>query len=136
MVLPLHAAAPAPAPRLTVEQMISMVKKDLSKVDEEQRKADQEKPRERPQTFGTTRETKQQRLAKGMEKAFDMAPNKWYQAAKIEDVTPPGADARKIYKVTTALGSYCVRYVDKSQAWNQGKANLGEALIGACPHEF
>jgi hypothetical protein len=134
VALPLHAAEPIP--RLTVDQMISMVKKDLSKADEEQRKADQEKPKERASTFGTTVETKEQRLAKGIEKAFDMAPNKWYQAAKVEDVTPPGADARKVYKVTTALGTYCVRYADKSRAWDHGQANLGEPLIGACPHEF
>ena len=131
VALPLHAAAApaAPAPHLSVDQMISMVKKDLSKADQEQRK-------ERPQRFGATVETKEQRLAKGFEKAFDMAPNKWYQAAKIEDITPPGADARKVYKVTTALGTYCVRYADKNRAWDHGQANLGEALIGACPHMF
>ena len=137
VVLPLHAAAPAPPPHLTVDQMISMVKKDLSKADEEQRKADQEKRKAHPQaTFGATVETREQRLAKGFEKAFDMAPNKWYQAAKIEDITPPGADARKVYKVTTALGTYCVRYADKNRAWDHGQANLGEPLIGACPHMF
>jgi hypothetical protein len=136
VALPLHAQAPAPPPRLTADQMISMVKKDLSQADEEQRKADQDKPKERAQTFGAAVETKQQRLAKGMAKAFDNAPNKWYQAAKIEDVTPPGADARKVYKITTALGTYCVRYADKNRAWDHGQANLGEPLIGACPHEF
>ena len=133
-MLPLHAAAPAP--RLTVDQMISMVKNDLSKADEEQRKADQEKPKERASTFGTTLETKGERLAKGIELAHQMAPNKWYQAAKVEDITPPGDDARKIYKITTALGTYCVRYADKNRAWDHGQANLGEPLTGSCPHMF
>lgn len=128
MVLPLHAAEPAP--HLTVDQMISMVKKDLSKADEEQRK-------DHPQaTLGATVETKGQRLAKGIELAHQMAPNKWYQAAKVEDITPPGDDARKIYRITTALGTYCVRYADKNRAWDHGQANLGEPLAGACPHMF
>jgi hypothetical protein len=134
VALPLHAATPAP--RLTVDQMISMVKKDLSKADEEQRKADQDKPKERAATFGTTVETKEQRLAKGIERAHQLAPNKWYQAAKVEDITPPGDDARKVYQITSPLGTYCVRYADKNRAWDHGQANLGEPMIGACPHMF
>lgn len=126
VALPLHAAA---ATHLTVDQMIGMAKKDLSKADQEQRK-------EHPQALGTALETKEQRLAKGFELAHQMAPNKWYQAAKVEDITPPGDDARKVYKITTALGTYCVRYADKNRAWDHGQANLGEALVGACPHVF
>lgn len=76
-----------------------------------------------------------EKLAKGIEAAHDAAPNRWYQAAKIEDVTPPGDDQRKIYKITTVLGEYCVRYKDKNKA-DQGLANAGAPLIGACPHMF
>lgn len=129
LALPLRVAA-APAPQLSVDQMIGMVKRDLAKADQEQRK-------EHPQaTLGAAVETREQRLAKGIELAHQMAPNKWYQAAKVEDITPPGDDARKIYKVTTALGTYCVRYADKNRAWDHGQANLGEPLVGACPHMF
>jgi hypothetical protein len=127
--LPLHAAA-APAPHLTVEQMIALVKNDVSKTDQEQRK---EPPRA---TLGAAVETSEQRLAKGIEQAHAEAPNKWYQAAKIDDITPPGDDARKIYKITTALKTYCVRYADKNRTWDHGQANLGEPLIGSCPHMF
>jgi hypothetical protein len=39
--------------------------------------------------------------------------------------------------VTTALGSYCLRYKDKHRPGaDQGQANLGEALTGACPRMF
>ena len=76
-----------------------------------------------------------EKLAKGIEAAHAAAPNRWYQAAKIEDFTPPGDDQRKIYKITTVLGEYCVRYKDKNKA-DQGLANAGEPLIGACPHMF
>lgn len=129
LALPLYAAA-APAPRMTVDEMIDMVKRDLAKTDQEQRK-------EQPQaTLGAAVETREQRLAKGIEQAHDTAPNKWYQVAKVEDITPPGDDARKIYKITTALRTYCVRYADKNRTWDHGQANLGEPLIGSCPHMF
>lgn len=77
-----------------------------------------------------------EKLARGIEEAHAAAPNRWYQAAKIEDVTPPGDDQRKIYKITGVLtGSYCVRYKDKNKG-DQGNANVGEAMIGSCPHMF
>jgi len=75
------------------------------------------------------------KLARGIEAAHAAAPNKWYQAARIEDITPPGDDQRKIYKITGMLGSYCLRYPDKNKA-DQGKAYVGEPLLGACPHMF
>lgn len=76
-----------------------------------------------------------EKLAKGIEAAHAAAPNAWYQAAKVEDITPPGDDQRKVYKITGALGSYCLRYPDKNKA-DQGKAYVGEPLLGACPHMF
>jgi hypothetical protein len=76
-----------------------------------------------------------EKLARGIEAAHAAAPNKWYQAAKIEDITPPGDDQRKVYKITGVLGSYCLRYADKNKA-DQGKAYVGEPLLGACPHMF
>ncbi len=76
-----------------------------------------------------------EKLARGIEEAHAAAPNRWYQAAKIVDITPPGDDQRKIYQITGVLGTYCVRYPDKNKV-NQGKANAGEPLIGACPHMF
>ena len=75
------------------------------------------------------------KLARGIEQAHAAAPNKWYQAAKIEDITPPGDDQRKIYKITGMLGSYCLRYPDKNKA-DQGRAYVGAPLLGACPHMF
>jgi hypothetical protein len=76
-----------------------------------------------------------QKLARGIEAAHAAAPNKWYQAAKVEDITPPGDDQRKIYKITGVLGEWCVRYKDKNKA-DQGLANAGEPLYGSCPHMF
>jgi hypothetical protein len=127
-VEPMAEAAPAPT---SAAQIMLDAKRDLGKIDRELRKEGGKG------VLSLSGDTRQQRLSRGIEQAHDMAPNKWYQAAKIEDITPPGDDARKVYKITTALGSYCVRYLDKNRIGNQtGAANLGEPRIGVCPTMF
>lgn len=124
-------------------QMLELARREAGKADKalreedkEQRKDEKEdKPANRIANFGMAGETQNQKVARLFEEAHAAAPNKWYQAAKVEDITPPGDDARKIYKITGLLGTYCVRYADKNRG-DQGKANLGEPLVGACPHMF
>lgn len=87
-----------------------------------------------PQVLSGTA-SQMEKLARGIEAAHAAAPNRWYQAAKVEDITPPGDDQRKVYKITGVLGSYCLRYPDKNKA-DQGRAYVGEPLLGACPHMF
>ena len=106
-----------------------VAKQDLGKIDRALRKGGKE-------SFSASGDSAQKRLEKAFEAAHEAAPNKWYQAAKVEDITPPGDDARKIYKITTALGTYCVKYADKNRTFDHGQANLGEPLTGACPHMF
>lgn len=131
----------APATQLVdlARQDAGMADKALREEDKELRKDDKDdkdrKDDRREGTFGVAGEHPQQKMERLFEEAHQAAPNKWYQAAKVEDFTPPGDDARKVYKITGMLGTYCVRYADKNRG-NQGKANLGEALIGACPHMF
>ena len=122
-----------------------IARQDLGKIDKELRDEENEKQKGKVKdkgaegangAFSASGDSAQQRLAKGIEEAHAAAPNKWYQAAKVEDFTPPGDDARKIYKLTTVLGTYCVRYKDKNRTFDHGQANLGEPLVGACPHMF
>lgn len=122
-------AAPAPPAQVSAEDIMRIAKQDLGKIARELRKDGKE-------SFSAAGDSAQGRLARGFEAAHDAAPNKWYQAARVEDITPPGDDARKIYKITTALGTYCVRYADKNRTLDHGQANLGQALTGACPHAF
>jgi hypothetical protein len=125
-------AAEAPPVAPSVETILSIAKRDLGKIDRDLRNEFREHPR-----LSASVETALQKLARGIDQAHQAAPNKWYQAAKVEDITPPGDDGRKIYRITTVLGTYCVRYKDKSRPGvDHGQANLGEALIGACPHMF
>ena len=130
-------------PRTSIGEIMRIARQDSGKIDKELREEEKakEKVTEKADegtigSFSASGDSAQKRLAKGIEAAHAAAPNKWYQAARIEDFTPPGDDARKIYKITTAFGTYCVRYKDKNRAFNQGAANLGEPLIGACPHMF
>lgn len=139
----------AAMPRTSIGEIMRIARQDSGKIDkalrEEEKAKEKETAKEKEKgkvdegangSFSASGDSAQTRLEKGIEAAHAAAPNKWYQAAKIEDFTPPGDDARKIYKVTTAFGTYCVRYKDKNRAPNQGAANLGEPLIGACPHMF
>jgi hypothetical protein len=123
-----------PAP-MSAEQIMTFAKRDLARIDRQLR-GEAGKPGSKT-ALSLAGDGRQQRLAKGFEQAHDMAPNKWYQAAKIEDITPPGDDARKIYRITGLAGTYCVRYPDKNRIGAQtGAANFGEPLIGACPTMF
>jgi hypothetical protein len=124
------AEAPPVAP--SADTMLSIAKRDVAKIDQQLREESGKQPRLSPSV-----ESALQRLARGIEQAHQAAPNKWYQAARIEDITPPGDDARRIYRITTALGTYCVHYKDKNRPGvDRGQANAGEALVGACPHMF
>jgi hypothetical protein len=123
--------------RASMEEIMRIAKRDLGKIDRELRVEDKATAPDKDigsDAFSAAGASSRERLGRGIEAAHAAAPNKWYQAARIEDFTPPGDDARKIYKVTTFLGAYCVRYKDKNRAWDHGQANLGEPLSGACPH--
>ncbi|QNA89732.1 hypothetical protein G4G28_16880 [Massilia sp. Dwa41.01b] len=55
-------------------------------------------------------ETKQMKLERGIARAAELAPNRWYQAAKTEEILDPGGYGRKRYRVVGAAGTYCVTY--------------------------
>jgi hypothetical protein len=50
------------------------------------------------------------KLERGIARAAELAPNKWYQAPKTEEIIDPGGYGRRRYRVTTALGTCCVTY--------------------------
>ena len=50
------------------------------------------------------------KLERGIARAAELAPNKWYQAPKTEEILDPGGYGRRRYRVTTAMGTYCVTY--------------------------
>lgn len=50
----------------------------------------------------------QMRLERAMQKAHDMAPNKWYEAPKVTEIIDPGGYGRRRYRVVGANGTYCI----------------------------
>lgn len=50
----------------------------------------------------------QMRLQREMQRAHDMAPNKWYQAPKVTEIIDPGGYGRRRYRVVGANGTYCI----------------------------
>ncbi len=139
LLIVLLTACAWPAGAVDLEELKRLARKDASEQvrKEAEDKAAEAKPAvpEAGNQVLSGSASQLQKLARGIEAAHAAAPNKWYQAAKIEDITPPGDDQRKIYKITGVLGEYCLRYPDKNKA-NQGSAYVGEPLLGACPHMF
>jgi hypothetical protein len=97
------AAAPA-APAKTAYDILQQARRDLGGIDAELSK-------QYPgRTIRAPIDTPQKRLEKGIELANELAPPKWYQPAKIKEVTDPGGYGRKRYRVITAHGTYCMTY--------------------------
>ena len=55
-------------------------------------------------------ETAQMKLEKGIAHAADMAPNRWYQAPKKQEIIDAGGYGRKRYRVVGAAVTYCITY--------------------------
>lgn len=89
-----------PAPR--VEDMMRQARKDLGRIDKELQK---EFPGAR---IKAPPDSPQIRLVKGIEHAAEMAPPKWYEANKVQEIIDPGGYGRRRYRVITANGTYCI----------------------------
>lgn len=96
-------AAPAPAAP-TAAQMLEQARRDIGKFDKELRREFATKGISKPTS------SPQQRLAQGIEDAYDAVPPKWYESAKVKEIIDPGQYGRKRYKITTAFGTYCMTY--------------------------
>jgi hypothetical protein len=95
---------------------------------------------EHPQEFTAAPDTPQSRFIKGLEAAHAAVGPKWFEAARTELVSAPN-DPKKIYKVTTAAGSYCLYFPDKSSISansdpKSGWAGFGQPTMADCPHPF
>ncbi len=91
-------AAQAPA---TAVDILRQAKLDLGKIDKDLRAAFPARPP------SPTPDSKQAMLERGISAAHDAVGPKWFQAARITELTPPDARVR-IYRITTGLGSYCI----------------------------
>ena len=52
----------------------------------------------------------QEKLDRRFAEAHAAARTEWYQAAKIEEITTAGSGGARIYRITTAIGAFCMTY--------------------------
>lgn len=98
---PFAKAEPAPARPRTADDIMRQAKLDVRAIDAELRKAYPDKGIPPPL------DTKQARLERGINAAHDAVGPKWYQPARIVEVSPKDARTRT-YKIITAVGAYCI----------------------------
>lgn len=103
-VSPVESIASPAAPAPSAADLLQQAKAAVGGIDSALRK---ENPRRGIQAPVVTATMKLQR---GIARAAEMAPNKWYEAPKASEVLDPGGYGRRRYRVTTALGTYCVTY--------------------------
>lgn len=99
-----QAAGAPPAPPLSSADLLREARAAAGAADRALRK---ENPRRGIQA---PVETTAMKLARGITQAAEMAPNRWYQAPKTQEIIDPGGYGRRRHRVITASGTYCVTY--------------------------
>jgi len=93
-------------------------------------KADRETRTDREmQAYGPSRDSLEVVMTKAFTEAKLAVPLKWYEAARIEEFSPPGA-RKPIYQVKTAFGTYCLYYPDKLTE------GTGQPKMADCPRSM
>lgn len=117
-------------PALSAADMLKQARKDLVSIEKDLKKEFPEPRVKAP------RNTPQSRLEKGMDLAYEMAPPKWYEQAKIKELSVPGSPGVRRYRITTALGTYCVTYPANNSAAFDSMQQGGKPKKSTCPIEF
>lgn len=107
--------------------------KDLAAIDRRLRA-------EHPQTLKPSPDAPNARLARGFAAARDAVKPKWFEQARIELFSAPN-DPKRIYRVITATGEYCLFYPDTgsisfNSAPKSGWAGSGQPTMSDCPTRF
>ena len=124
-----EALADAP-PMPSAADMLARARKDLAGIDKELRKDFPEARIKAPL------DTSQARLEKGFELAHEMAPPKWYEQAKIKELTVPTGYGARQYRIITASGTYCVTYPSNNTALINTMSQGIKPKISTCPIPF
>ena len=96
-------AAPAAAPTRRADDILQQARRDVGAIDRDLR-ADGLKRK----LITAPADTAATRLAKGFDDAAAAAPNRWFEAPKVEALLDPGGYGRRMYRVTGAAGTYCI----------------------------
>ena len=98
-----ESSSDAPASK-SADDIMQLARRDIGTINKELK---QQYP---ARTIRAPIDTAQKRLVKGIELAHELAPPKWYQPAKVKELIDPAGYGRKRYRVTTAMGTYCMTY--------------------------
>nr|WP_315257794.1 hypothetical protein [uncultured Duganella sp.] len=125
-------AEPAPAKSLPPD-VVRQALKDVAAIDRQLRA-------EHPQALTPAPGSPNARLARGIAAAGAAVKPKWFEQARIELFSAPN-DPKRIYRVITAMGEYCLFYPDTgSIAFNSapksGWAGAGQPTMSDCPTRF
>lgn len=97
------AQAPASPRPQSASDILNQAKLDVGKIDKELRASYRQRAPEPPP------DSKQARLERGINAAHDAVPPKWYQGARMVELsTPDGENKTRTYKIITAVGAYCI----------------------------
>lgn len=93
-----------------------------------------------PQTLHAPAESPNARLSRGIAAAQAAVKPKWYEKARTELISASN-DPRRIYRVTTGMGEYCLYYPDKASISansdpRSGAASFGQPTAASCPTAF
>lgn len=116
-------ADPFNKPERTASDIMAQAKRDVGKIDSELRRAS-------PSQIHAPVSTPQTRLIAGLN---DAKVQHWYDAAQIEEIPDQSGSGRRISKVKTALGTYCVTYQSNNSALDGFEPNKGGPKVTNCP---
>lgn len=131
------ALAEDPAPRLAAGTIPAEVLREAIKA----AVAAERQPRaESGRTLAPAPDSLQARLAKGLAAARAAVKPKLFEAPRTELISAPN-DPKRIYRVTTGMGEYCLYYPDKggisaNSDPRSGRPEFGQPMASSCPIPF
>jgi hypothetical protein len=127
---PAASAAPPPsaAPARSAEQILEQARRDIGKIDKGLRKEN------RPY-IAAPLDSPQIRLRKGIELANELAPNRLWEAPKVEELVNNTGDGARRTRVITGNGTYCITERATNTSVDMIEKH-GKLRITSCPeHE-
>ena len=132
LALLLAIAPPAFAQVLDMDLAKEQARAAVEKID-----ADKPLPESTRPLSATPKQEAWKRFEKGVERAGEMAPPRAGEAPKIEEIIDPGGYGRRVDRVTTSTGTYCV--VHESNHAPDGIDSLQNGIkpkIMTCPKDW
>jgi hypothetical protein len=112
------------APPMPAAELLRLTMYNAGKVDKELRNG-------KLAPLLPAKDTLRGKIDAAFEAAHQAVKPKWYEAAKVSEISAPGSRTR-IYKIRTALGTYCISVANPGGGGAGGTGNSGP-LYSNCP---